>query len=198
MATFFEQIIGKLFSNPKTKIVHKENFTHGQIAQQEVADWLVSEDGKNILALIHKNYHFKTAGISASPQIHLLKSPYANGFAITFEKPFTEKQFELLFHAFGKLILNLQYYQVSLDRKIEENNQQVKVIEKLYLKPIVHSLNADSKIDQRYGNVSIEKVSDGRVSSYLKLLVTVYQDHLYEKALSFDQFIEDLFQSTPS
>jgi len=198
MATFFDQILNKLFSNEKTKFVHKENFKQDQFEHQEVEDWLVSEEGKSIFSLVHKNYHFKTAGINANPQIHLLKSPYANGFAITFEEPFTEKQFQLLFHAFGKIILKLNYYQVSLDRKIEDKNQQVKVIEKLYLKPIVDQLDLESKIDQRYGNIAIERVSDGRASSYLKLLVTIYQDHLYQKALPFDQFIEDLFHSTQS
>jgi hypothetical protein len=195
MATFFDYIVGKLFSSEKSKITHKENFKQKKVEEEEVKEWLHSQEGKSVLELIHKNYHFKTSGINASPQIHLLKSPYANGFAITFEEPLTVKQFDYLFHGLGKIILNLQYYQVSLDRKIEENNDQVKITEKIYLKPIVDQFELTQKIDQRYGNIAIEKISDGRKPSYLKVLVTIYQDHLYRKPLPFDQFIEDLFQT---
>jgi hypothetical protein len=199
MSNFFDQIFSKIFPAEKNKVSHKENFKQLKVEEEEVEDWLNSEEGKSVLRMVHKNYHFKKSGINATPQIHLLNSPYANGFAISFEEPFTEKFFQYLFHGLGKLILNLGYYQVSLDRKIDEHLPgQIKVTEKLYLKPIVKQFDTTHQINQKYGNIAIEKVGDGQSSSYLKVLVTIYQDHLYQKALPFDQFIEDLFQNIPS
>jgi hypothetical protein len=48
-----------------------------------------------------------------------------------------------------------------------------------------------------FGNVSIEKVNINDKPSFLKVLVTVYSDHLYQNAKPFDQFIDDLFQTYP-
>jgi hypothetical protein len=89
----------------------------------------------------------------------------------------------------------LGYHRVSLDRKMEEIQENVRTTEKQYFKPPLSSTDFSTKIDQIFGNVSIEKVNINDKPSFLKVLVTVYSDHLYQDAKSFDQFIDDLFQN---
>lgn len=194
MASFIEDIISKLFPKKSLPFSHKENFNQSPDDVEDLGNWLQSEEARDLIGLISKNYYFKTSGIQSHPEIHILNSPYANGFAVSFENPLTSKTFSQLFFAFGLRMLDLGYHRVSLDRKMEEVNEQVKTTEKQYFKPPLSSADFSRKIDQLYGNVSIEKVSIDDKPSFLKVLVTVYSDHLYQKAQPFDEFIEALFQ----
>ncbi|MFD2033326.1 hypothetical protein ACFSKL_00915 [Belliella marina] len=195
MASFIDDIIGKIFPNKKSPIKHRENFTQSHDAEEYTRQWLGSEEGKFLMDLVQKNYHFKTSGMNAAPEVHILNSPYANGFAVSYESPFDPKSFSQLFFAFGQRMLDLGYQKISLDRKIEEINDDVKTTEKQYFKPPMGSVDISKRIDQLYGNVSVEKVSVNEKPSFLKILVTVYSDHLYSKARPFEQFIEDIFEN---
>ncbi|SNS04796.1 hypothetical protein SAMN06295967_102239 [Belliella buryatensis] len=195
MASFIDDLLGKLFPKKSTSIKHKENFTQTEEAIADVTAWAQSTEGKNLLNLVKKNYHFKTSGMNASPEVHILKSPYANGFAVSFERPFDEKSFSKVFFAFGQRMLDLGYQKISLDRKFEEINEAVKMTEKQYFKPPLSNADFNEKIDQLFGNVSIEKISVNDKPSYLKVLVTVYSDSLYKDATPFEDFIDDLFEN---
>lgn len=191
--TFIEDIMGKLFPDRQKKLAFKENFTQSKDETFATLEWMESEEGKGALAKVYKNLHLKKAGINDKPTLHVLASPYANGFAVTYEAPFTAKIFQQLFFSFGQRMLALGYQRVSLDRKMEELQDSVKITEKLYFKPPLSAAIIGQKIDQLFGNVTIEKVSLNDKPSFLKVLVTVYADHLYLPAKPFDDFIERLF-----
>src|SRR5690606_35108772 len=123
----------------------------------EIRDWVNSPEGRKAFHQVHKTYHLKKAGIKDLPEVHILSSPYANGFAITFEPPLNKEIFSKLFFAFGLRMLDLGYYRVSLDRRYQETEDLLKTTEKQYYKPDIHA-GISPKIDQRFGNVSIEKV----------------------------------------
>lgn len=195
MSSFIDDVLGKLFPKKAQGLNIKENFVQTESEIEAIGSWMSSPEGKNTMALIAKNYHFKTSGMNSHPEVHVLKSPYANGFAVSFEEPLTEKTFSNLFFAFGRRIVDLGYSRVSLDRKIEDINEKVRTTEKQYFKPPLSNADFTQKIDQLYGNVSVEKVSINDKSSYLKVLVTVYSDHLYKDASSFDEFIDNIFES---
>lgn len=191
--TFIDDIMGKLFPDRQKMLAFKENFTQSQDEMSATLDWMESEEGKAALAKVYNNLHLKKAGINDKPTLHILASPYANGFAITYEPPFTAKIFQQLFFSFGQRMLALGYQRVSLDRKMQEMQDSVKITEKLYFKPPLSSASMAQKIDQLFGNVTIEKVSLDDKPSFLKVLVTVYADHLYLPAKPFDDFVERFF-----
>lgn len=195
MASFIDDVLGRLFPKKSKPLNIKENFTQTESEKEKTDSWLTSEEGESLIQLVFKNYHFKKSGINVHPEIHILNSPYANGFAISYESPFNEKTFSQLFFAFGRRMLDLGYQRVSLDRKIEEIQENVRTTEKQYFKPPLNTADLTQKIDQLFGNVSIEKVSVNDKPSFLKILVTVYSDHLYRPAQPFDVFVEELFES---
>ena|SRR5690554_474031 len=187
---FFKEIIGKIFADKKTFSVHKENFALSASDEDKVKIWMDSEEGRSVFKGIHTTYHLHKLGIKEEPGIHLLSSPYASGMAITFEYPLGEKTFSNLFFALGFSMLDLGYYRVSLDRTLKETTGVVKITEKQYFKPAVPAFG--QKIDQRFGNISIEKeLVDGRFS-FLKVLAMVYSSRHYHRAGPFDQFIGSL------
>lgn len=152
-----------------------------------------SSEGRGVMKMIYDNYHLKIAGINKKPEVHVLQTPYANGFAVTFQDPMTASDFSNLFVGWGQGMADLGYRKVSLDRKIEETNQQVKVTEKFYFKPPLSAADLSQKIDQLFGNISIEKIYINNTPSYLKVLATVYADRLYHEAAPFDRFMDQLF-----
>jgi hypothetical protein len=158
--TFIDDILGKLFSDNKQDFNYKENFTQSIEDEQGIRNWLDSEDGKTVISQVYQLYHLKKAGVSEKPDILLMTSPYANGFALPFEDPLTEEIFSSLFFAFGLRMLDLGYYRVSLDRSFHESAGMMKITEKQYFKPLNRKIPSQKK-DQIFGNVSIEKVLVG-------------------------------------
>ncbi len=197
MGNFLDDLFKKVFStSEKLPINVKENFLVKQSEWADLESWLQTQDSKNLFALIYKNYHFKRTQINETPQVHIFSSPYANGFAVSYEPPFDIKSFSRLFLGFSRRILGLGYSQVSLDRKYEEVNDRVKVTEKFYFKPPLQLPVEGELISQIYGNVSLEKISIDNQPSYIKLLTTVYSDRLFQDAKPFDQFLDCLFERT--
>ncbi|UJP66675.1 hypothetical protein [Mongoliitalea daihaiensis] len=195
MASFIDDLFGKLFSKKRKPLQVKENFVQSPQELTALENWLKSSDATYIFDLVGKNYHFKKAGINNEPEVHFLNSPYANGFAVSYDPPFNPETFSKLFFAFGRRMLALGYRQVSLDRKIEEINEKVKTTEKQYFKPPLQAEDFNAKIDQLYGNVSVEKVTIDNEPSFIKVLVTVYSDHLYQPAKPFEEFIDHIFET---
>jgi len=192
MGNFFDDLYQKVFkSSEKTPLNHKENFELKELDNEAAETWSKSTE---VLGKIYKSYSFKKLQLNESPQVHILDSKYAKGFAVTCEEPLTPETFSMLFLAFGQRVLALGYKQVSLDRKLEEINEQVRCTEKFYFKPPLQIPEQNALISQLYGNVAIEKITLNNQPSYLKVLATFYSDRLYEEPKSFDEFLDGLFE----
>jgi hypothetical protein len=195
MGNFFDDLYQKVFkSSEKIPLNHKENFELKELDSQVAETWSKSKEGIEVLEKIYKSYAFKKLQLNESPQVHILDSKYAKGFAVTYEEPLTPETFSMLFLAFAQRVLALGYKQVSLDRKLEEINEQVRSTEKFYFKPPLQIPEENALISQLYGNVAIEKITLNNQPSYLKILATFYSDRLYEDPKPFDEFLDGLFE----
>lgn len=195
MSNYFDQVWQKLFLSKETvPLQMKENFTLKDKEVQELEDWIHSEAAISLFSLIYRNYHYKRTQINESPEVHLFTSSYANGFAISYEAPLDLSSFSLLFLGLSRRVLALGYQQVSLDRKLEEINEQVKQTEKFYFKPPLQMPQEGEPITQLYGNISLEKVSINNTPSYIKLLAAIYSDRNYQEAKPFDELMDKLFE----
>ncbi len=196
MGDFFDDLLKKIFPNregdPPLSI--KENFSLKEKDFQDLEEWNKSEESKALLALVYKNYHYKRAQINDTPEVHVFSSVYANGFALSFGPPLDSNSFSLLFLGLSRRIIALGYEQVSLDRKLEEVNEQVKETEKFYFKPPLQLPKEGELISQLYGNISLEKIRINQQPSYFKLLASVYSDRLYYDAKPFDGLMDRLFE----
>ena len=197
MGNFFDDLYASIFkSNEKVPVNHKENFEINPAELALANSWVTSLEGVEILATLSKNYSLKKIQLEEIPRIHILDSKYARGFAITYEGGFTPQTFSYIFLAFAQRVLALGYKQVSLDRKIEEINDQVRATEKFYFKPPLQLPAENQLISQLYGNIAIEKVSLNNQPNYLKVLATFYSDRLYLDPLPFDELLRQLFENT--
>jgi hypothetical protein len=195
MGNFLDDLLKKVFRPAeKLPVKVKENFSIKENELKDLGHWISTQEAADLFGLIYKNYHFKRTQINESPQVHLFSSPYANGFAVSYEPPLDARSFSRLFLGLSRRILALGYDQISLDRKFEEINDRVRVTEKFYFKPPLQLPEEGELISQLYGNVALEKVSMDNQPSYIKLLATVYSDRLYQDAQPFDLLMDRIFE----
>jgi|UniRef100_UPI0040485D6C hypothetical protein len=198
MPDFFDDLLKKIFParGSHQPLSVKENFLLKDKDLQDVEVWDHSEASKVLYDLVYRNYHYKRAQINESPEVHVFSSVYANGFALSYGPPLDVNSFSLLFLGLSRRIIALGYEQVSLDRKLEEVNEQVKETEKFYFKPPLQMPQEGALISQLYGNISLEKIRINQQPSYFKLLAAVYSDRLYHDAKPFDELMDRLFERT--
>ena len=198
MPDFFDDLLKKIFParGSHQPLSVKENFLLKDKDLQDVEVWGHSEASKVLYDLVYRNYHYKRAQINESPEVHVFSSVYANGFALSYGPPLDVNSFSLLFLGLSRRIIALGYEQVSLDRKLEEVNEQVKETEKFYFKPPLQIPQEGALISQLYGNISLEKIRINQQPSYFKLLAAVYSDRMYHDAKPFDELMDRLFERT--
>ena len=198
MPDFFDYLLKKIFParGSHQPLSVKENFLLKDKDLQDVEVWGHSEASKVLYDLVYRNYHYKRAQINESPEVHVFSSVYANGFALSYGPPLDVNSFSLLFLGLSRRIIALGYEQVSLDRKLEEVNEQVKETEKFYFKPPLQMPQEGALISQLYGNISLEKIRINQQPSYFKLLAAVYSDRMYHDAKPFDELMDRLFERT--
>lgn len=190
--SYFEEVYNKLFrkQSPKEPVVHELL----KRTEKDISDftlWQASEERMNLVQDLDRAYHLKQQKVESAMKVHLLETQYANGFAITFNELFTPDNFQFLFDYFKERVLAQGYKLAQADRRISDKETYEETIEKWYLKPIAGGLEK-KQIDQRFGNVIIEKVDIDRKPSFLRLMANVYQDHLYTKAEPFEKLFDKL------
>lgn len=192
--SFFDSVVGKLFGKqaPKTAFIH-ETLSRSEKELAAYQAWENSEEARSLIEDIERGYYLKKQGIVSGVDVHILNSQYANGFAISYGETFTEETFKHSFDWFKERVLQFGYKLSVADRKISEKDNYEETVEKWYLKPITEDLDTNLA-NQRYGNITVEKIDIDRKPNYIKFLASIYQDRLYSKALTFDELLEELFK----
>ncbi len=192
--SFFDSVVGKLFGKqaPKTAFIH-ETLSRSEKELAAYQAWENSEEARSLIEDIERGYYLKKQGIVSGVDVHILNSQYANGFAISYGEAFTEETFKHSFDWFKERVLQFGYKLSVADRKISEKDNYEETVEKWYLKPITEDLDTNLA-NQRYGNITVEKIDIDRKPNYIKFLASIYQDRLYSKALTFDELLEELFK----
>jgi len=150
-----------------------------------------SDKREDVFQLIYTAYHLQKSNIEQKPGISILSSPYANGFAISFEQPLDKETFSNLFFGFGLRMLDLGYYRMSLERKVQEKGDVLYITRKQCFKPVAQASEGGRK-EQLFGNVCVEMETIEHKPVFLKVLATVYAGRSYHPAKPFDELVEEL------
>ncbi len=196
--SYFDKIVGKLFSGKKVAGVTEvhEVLKRNERDQKLYEQWINSEDSTHLIQQLAQAYYYKKTAIRSEMEVHLFNTAYANGFALTYPPQITPKHFQHLFDYFKDKVQAMPYRLVTADRRIIDRNRYVETIEKYYLKPPLSTQQiARHAIDQQYGNIIIEHILIDDQPSYIKLLVSIYSDSLYQEALGYDEFMSRLFEA---
>ena len=192
---FFEDVVGKIFGKqpPKAAFVH-EMLRRSTKELASYQSWLGGEGQKQLFHDIQHAYYMKKQGILSSIDVHILDTQYSNGFAVSFNPSIGHENFRNLFDFFKEKVLDSGYKLSQGDRRVLDKETHEETIEKWYLKPVTEELGQPI-INQRYGNVLIEKVDVNRKPSFIKFMANIYQDRQYTKAEPFQDLFDKVFES---
>lgn len=198
MKSFFDKVYQQLFSQATqtqspVKILLKRSETDIKAYQ----DWFQKNKYQELLVKIKKAYALhKIEETETKPDIYLLDSPYAKGFAVVFDKNLMQKKsLQFLMEYFKDKTRELGYVVKNAQKNLREKSNYIETIEKYYLKPSIKiSMQDPAKANQLYGNISLENILRDNKPSMLKVLVTIYSDQLFTDALNYQEYVDFLFE----
>lgn len=196
---FFDKIwkgiTAKQQQMPKNEPIATEQIARGEDDRKQYFKWLHEGRGNQMSAIVHDSYRQKQQQTVGEFQVHLLKMPYANGFALTHHPSVTAKDFQFFFDWLKDRVEGMPSYRlINAERRIFDRANYVESKEKYYLKPIIDG-SSEPPFNQQYGNILIEQVLIDKQPSYLKFVANIYSDRLYTQALAFDDLIKDVFNA---
>ncbi|MFQ5446752.1 MAG: hypothetical protein ACE5FF_07450 [Saprospiraceae bacterium] len=122
--------------------------------------------------------------------IDFLDTPSSKGFAVHFHKTAHSRHDAThLFDYLKERVLTLPYNCQISDTRTYSQKDWVETVERHFLKPRPsHAKN--TKLDQQYGNITIELLLRNDAVYNLKFRATSYNDHLYHPADNFEGLME--------
>jgi len=194
--SFFDEVFSKLFKKKSSDTIPVIHEPLERSEKQEVTyqNWVTSGMCGSLIDSISDAHHKKNLGILSEYEVHILNTPYANGIAISYHADIGEEPFRMLFDYFKEQTLTMGYRLAQADRRILDKGEYEETIEKWYLKPAISTEKVEV-VDQIYGNVLLEHNTIDRKPSFIKLMVNIYQDRSYTKALEFDEYLQKVFNT---
>lgn len=190
---YFKNIFGKSGESSAANPFTHEVISLSEKEQVDFDRWKSSAQKTAILDYLHKQYGNQLITDSNLDRgIDFVNTPSSKGFVIhcTLVK-FKPKDIRHFFFYLQERIKSIQYRSYLSDRRVYEKNGKLETVERHYLKPPIMK-EFVSKVDQKFGNITIELVSINRVMTSLKFQATSYSDHLYEEADRFEGLMEIL------
>lgn len=189
---FLEDLFNKLFPEKTNRPVEVQEELHRSSAYLNTyEEWKQSPEAATLLRRVEKSYHMQKNQTEGLYPVHLFNSAAANGFALSYHPSISRQEFHYLLDYWRDRVLSLGYRLANTDRQIKDKETYIQTTEKHYLKPPIN--RKPPKTEQRYGNILLEYVLIDNQPSYLKLMVTIYTDHLFTKAEPFEELVEFLF-----
>lgn len=194
MASLWEQI-KQLFqtveesspSQPVLKAVIKRS-------EAELADyekWKPGLSKRRLFDWIHNEYAtYKIDPEHLDEGIDFIDVRATRGFAIHFYKlNYPLRDINHLFDLLKEQVRQIGYRPYTSDSRTYNRPSWVERLDRHYLKPPIKFLEDGVRIDQKFGNITIELLFRNDKPYQLKFSATSYNDRNYKKAESFDDLM---------
>lgn len=157
--------------------------------------WKTSLIKHRLIAWLSDQYAmFRVLPEDIDEGLDFLDSPSSKGFAIHFYKTnYNRREVTYFFDYLKEQIRNLDYKVQLSDSRTYNRQNWVETVERYYLKPRPN-FEKGKKMDQRFGNVTIElELRDDKVHQ-LRLQATTYRDRMYSQAEDFRDLMQAVLQ----
>lgn len=195
--SFADHLLKRLFKSksPSGLPVVEEKLRRSERYTEAYELWKTRDAYSRRLDEIYLSYHLKKQNEQSSfLEVHLLNSPYSNGFALTYHPDFSYEEFSFLFDYFSERVQELEYRHYTSDRRIYDRAGYVEAIEKHYHKPKQPQELQDKKLEQRFGNILIEQVLIDDKPSFIRLMAHVYSDRKFHAPNPFEGLLDHLLE----
>ncbi len=155
----------------------------GTLSKRRLLDWVNAEYVNHLVNPEH-----------VDQSMDFLNTRSSNGFVIHFHK--TQYPIRDVMHLFDFLqerVLTLGYRKYTSDSRTYNRPNWVERIDRHYLKPSINFGRAKGeKVNQRFGNITIEVLMRNDKVHNLKFSATSYSDHKFQEADSFDELMRGI------
>lgn len=196
--TFVNRILKSLFpknsSEEQSENLLTERISRPSYFLEAFEEWQQSIKPNYHCKRLLRNYHEKIRLTDSNVNFYLYQNRASNGFYFGTESFFEEDEYGFMFELFKNRCLKAGYRLNHSKREIAERNEIVQTKEFYYLKPPLPQ-NTVEKINQLWGNISIEMLQNNGKTTYIKLMAHAYNDSLYSQEKKFEELIEILFKN---
>lgn len=199
--SFFDQVIQRVFPSTKANAAKvapirvQEKITYSDKFIQSYEAWISKTDTMLWLQYLKDSINLRLNGIEGPANIQCFSMDATRGFAIINEEKSHDERLPYLLYHIQLQLKELGYIPQKAGRAIEDQGSFVQTKEGFYMKPNVYlGANEETgKLNQLYGNVTLELVYADKRASFLKIVTTWYVDHNFSEAAPYDDLLEKLF-----
>lgn len=198
MPNFWRRILGLAEqveqSSPHTPIIH-ELIQRSEEEQADYTQWKSSFVLRRLLDWLSDQYAVsRVAPDDVDEALDFLDTPSSQGFVIHFHKTrYARREITHFFDYLKERVKTLDYRTQLSDTRTYNRPNWVETTEKHYLKPRT-DYEEGEKIDQQFGNITIELEVRDEVVHNLRFRATHYRDHLYQAPRPFETLMQVLLK----
>jgi hypothetical protein len=190
---YFKDFFREAQESSASRPIFNEILERSTDEKRAYEDWKGSLPCRRLFDLLAEQYAIyqsNPAGVDAA--LTFLQTDSSNGFALHFDRLDHEKQDAPHMLDFLKeKTLALNYRPQLSNARTWSEKDWVQTVQRHYLKPR-QTWAEGQKIDQRYGNITIELVLRNDKPHLLTFRATSYSDRLYVEADDFHQLMQAL------
>ncbi len=183
---YFKTLFREAEESSSSKPLIHEAIERGEKELQAYQKWKESLDHRRSIDWLNDQYAiWQVLPNDIDEAILFLNTPSSKGFAVHFQKSnFDHKNAAHLFDFLKEKVLTLNYRPQVSDTRTWSSENTVQTMDRYYLKPRT-SKTTEGKINQLFGNITIELLHRDNTPFNLKFRATAYNDRLYEPAYDF-------------
>jgi hypothetical protein len=181
-------------SSPSNPVIH-ELIERGPEESALYEVWKIAPVCRSLTEWLWRQYGiWQALPGDVDETIDFLDTPSSKGFAVHFHKTdYSRHDATHLFDYLKERVLTLPYRCQISDTRTYSQKDWVETVERHYLKPRP-SRAKNARLNQQFGNVTIELLLHNDAVHNLKFRATSYNDHLYRPAGDFRELMEAVLE----
>lgn len=178
-------------SSPSNPVVH-EIIERSEAEKNDYEQWKETLVKRRLVDWLYQQYAiYRVLPHDIDEGLDFLDTPSSKGFAVHFYKTnYTRREVTHFFDFLREKVLQLEYWPQISDTRVYNRPDWVETVERHYLKPKPDLTNKDSRINQRFGNITIENIMRNDRPHYLRFRVNNYNDRLFLQAEDFHELMQ--------
>lgn len=178
-------------SSPSNPVIHQV-IERSEAEKADYEQWKTMLVRRRIMNWLSNQYAiYRIERERVDKALDFLDASSSKGFVIHFyQTNFSKKDVIYLLDYLKEQVLRLEYKVQVSDTRTYNRKNWVETSERHHLKPRTNHAPEIGKIDQKYGNITIEVTLRNDKVHQLKFQATSYKDHLFEDADDFKDLMQ--------
>ena len=190
---FFKNYFREAEQSSASHPIFRSQLERSPEEREAYQSWEGNLTSRRIIGFLAEGYAmYQSTPASVDQSLTFLNTPSSKGFAIHFpQTDYSRQDASHLLDLLKQKVLALDYRPQHSDSRTWSEKDWAQTVERHYLKPR-QSWAEGQKIDQRYGNITIELTLRNDQPHLLTFRATSYSDRLYADAADFHELMQSL------